>query len=134
PCQKPDREGGQLPKPRIVVRKKALPDGRASILLPLLEKSAQRPVLAIIDIVYPPAGRSLTQQEDKRFFLAYVFERYGHAGFGAFVFRFTNRKVLNIKILRVVQRITIKRADFAFRSYPVLPNHVGETLLEIFIK
>ena len=48
--------------------------------------------------------------------------------------RFGDRELLNVHILCVVERIAVDGADFTFGPDRILPDHVGETLLKIFVE
>src|SRR5205814_3314818 len=102
--------------------------------LPLLQLSHQSPSLAVFDIADSPTSLAVDQHKDDIFLLPKVFETYVHARFPAGKRRFIDGELLDLKVLRIIERIAVNRPDFAFGMNRIFPNHVGQVFFKILVQ
>src|SRR5437763_13005904 len=100
----------------------------------LREFTSQRSTFAVNDIANPPTIQSLDDDEGNRFLLSEIFKvRVNHRAPG-FVARLGDSKMLDLHVLRVVKGIAVDHTHFTFGFHRILPNHVRQILLKIFVK
>src|SRR2546429_4478021 len=87
---------------------------RLSQVLLFLQLSHQSPSFAVFNIADSPTGLAVDEHKDDILLLPKVFEPYVHAHFSAGKRRFIDSELFDLHVLRIVERIAVNRADFAF--------------------
>src|SRR6266849_660726 len=87
---------------------------RLEVLSAFLEFTDQRSSFTVNNVTYSPSDLTVDDNKRNRFLLAEVLEGNINQGTAFFVPWFVNRELLNLHILRVVKRIAVNHADFAF--------------------
>src|SRR5205807_5050305 len=83
-------------------------------LTTFFEPASHRPLFTVIDVVNSPTAAAVNHHEDDRFLLTKILERHWDLRFVSVNCRFPDRELLNLHVLRGIQRVAIDRADFAF--------------------